>query len=170
MYLSYFRYALASRLHQPLKSIVATLIPRSRSALVDRWQSYGLCTLALGSLPCLLASIPSRDRPMISAKSSQISYLVNLSSEENWRMRGRLALSWIERYLEATSASRSGWICQGQGWGKCTVTDSPNVLGVCGVADGPVVHLDPRALLLCLPHRVHEDVDCALCWTLSLAI
>lgn len=40
---------------------------------------------------------------MISANSSQISYLVYLSSEEKWRILGSLDLSSVERYLAAMS-------------------------------------------------------------------
>lgn len=44
------------------------------------------------------------DRPMISANSWHISYLVNLSSDENWSVIGRLALSEVLIYLAAISA------------------------------------------------------------------
>lgn len=84
----YFRNARTSRRHQPLKSWVEILIPISLRFLLLKWQSYGLCTLALGSLPCVFGSMPSMLRPMISPKTWQISYLVYLSSLENWKILG----------------------------------------------------------------------------------
>jgi hypothetical protein len=50
------------------------------------------------------------DRPIISANTWHISYLVNLSSEENWRILGRDALSEVSMYLAAISARQSGGV------------------------------------------------------------
>lgn len=97
------RYALHSLLHHPTKSCVETSIPRSLSALVLRWQSYGRWTLALGSLPSVFGTIRSIGVPMISPNSWHISYLVYLSSLENCSTRGSDALSSSPRYRTATS-------------------------------------------------------------------
>jgi hypothetical protein len=58
----------------------------------------------------------------------------------------------------------------GDAQGELTLADPPDVFGVRGIADGPVVHLDPGVLVLCLPDGVGQDVDRALSWALGLAI
>lgn len=95
--------AFTSLLHQSVKFCVQTLIPKSFKAWVERWQSYGLCTLAFGSLPSVFATNPSRGNPIISAKTSQISYFVYLSSEENCKICGKVDLSGLSMYLVAIS-------------------------------------------------------------------
>lgn len=50
------------------------------------------------------------------------------------------------------------------------MADTPDILRVCGVPDSPVVHLDTGILVLRLPDRVHQDVDCALRWLLGMPI
>jgi hypothetical protein len=76
----------------------------SLSAFVDKWQSYGLFTAPTSSLfPSVIGFMFASDRPMISAKSSQISYFVKRSSEEKCRMEGKEDLDSVERYLAAMS-------------------------------------------------------------------
>ena len=53
--------------HQALKSWACTLMPMSFKTVVDKWVSYGLCTLPYGSLPLSSATSPSIGRPIISA-------------------------------------------------------------------------------------------------------
>lgn len=100
---NYLRNARTSRRHQLTKSHVETSISRFLSSRVLKWQSYGRCTLALGSLPSVLGSMLAMDKPMMSPKCWQISYFVILSSLENWSVRGRDLRSPESRYLIATS-------------------------------------------------------------------